>query len=124
LWPEARGLAVDVDSEATDCSRENFELNRVSRVSTLVGTLDEVPAGESFDLVLANIQRDVLELIAAAVLPRVAPRGRLVLSGLLLGDAEPVARCYEAAGFRVLARSEEGEWAGLVLARAQDAPGV
>src|SRR5262249_48920397 len=28
LWPAARGLAIDVDPEATECARENLDRNR------------------------------------------------------------------------------------------------
>jgi ribosomal protein L11 methyltransferase len=116
LWPAARGLAVDVDPEATACTEENFALNHTSGVATRTGTL-QVLAGERFDLILANIQRDVLELIADELVGPLAAGGRLVLSGLLTGDAGPVQACYEAAGWQLLGRSDEGEWASLLLGR-------
>ena len=43
LWPAARGLAVDVDAEATACARENFERNRVTTVETCTGTAPTCP---------------------------------------------------------------------------------
>jgi ribosomal protein L11 methyltransferase len=115
LWPAARGLAVDVDAEATACTEENLALNRVTGVSMRTGTLAVVDG--QFDLIVANIQRDVLELIVDQLAPRLAAGGRLVLSGLLTGDAQPVRERYEAAGWQVLDRGDEGEWASLVLAR-------
>jgi ribosomal protein L11 methyltransferase len=45
------------------------------------------------------------------------PGGRLVLSGLLTGDADPVLAAYQSAGLRLLARADEGEWASLLLER-------
>src|ERR1019366_4128638 len=39
LWPEAAGLAVDNDPEATACSGENFARNQV-RMAIMTGTLD------------------------------------------------------------------------------------
>ena len=51
-----------------------------------------------FDLVLANIQRDVLETLAAGLRGALAPGGWLVLSGLLTADAAPVLAAYQQAG--------------------------
>ena len=111
LWPAARGLAVDVDPEATECTRENLERNRITAgVATATGTLDQVNANAGpergpFRLVMANIQRDVLELITHSLRGAVAPGGWLVLSGLLTGDGEPVLALYRNLGFRLQDRS-------------------
>jgi ribosomal protein L11 methyltransferase len=113
LWPAARGLAVDPDPEATACSEENFARNHTTGVATQTGVLADVPG--RFDLVLANIQRDVLETIAAELGAHIAAGGRLVLSGLLISDAEPVRTCYEGKGWRLVSRGDEGEWASLVF---------
>jgi ribosomal protein L11 methyltransferase len=121
LWPQARGLAVDVDPEATACTQENLERNAiVGPVDTLTGCLDDVhqAAPQGFDLVLANIQRDVLEPIAPQLQQAVRPGGWLALSGLLTDDAAPVLTLYQSLGFRLQARSDEGEWASLLLQAA------
>jgi ribosomal protein L11 methyltransferase len=119
LWPGARGLAVDLDPEATACTDENFALNRVTGVVTRTGTLEVVGGDAPFGLIVANIQRDVLEAIADDLAAPLAAGGRLVLSGLLTGDAQPVQERYEAAGWQLLpdGRVDEGEWASLLLAR-------
>jgi ribosomal protein L11 methyltransferase len=123
LWPAARGLAVDLDEEATACSEENFARNHTTGVITQTGVLSDV-AGR-FDVVLANIQRDVLEIIVGELGEHIAPGGRLVLSGLLTSDADPVQAVYEAHGWRRVARSDEGEWASLVFERTSDrSPGT
>jgi ribosomal protein L11 methyltransferase len=119
LWPAARGLAVDLDPEATACSEENFARNQTTGVRTQTGVLSDVQG--RFDVILANIQRDVLETIAADLAAAVATSGRLVLSGLLTSDADPVRACYEAQGWHLLSRADEGEWASLVLERAAEA---
>ncbi len=117
LWPRAAGLAVDNDPEATDCTDENLERNRVTTVETVTGVLDDVADRGPFDLVLANIQADVLVGLAAQF-PRVlAAEGRLILSGLLLQDVPAVLAAHEAAGFRLALRRDEGEWAALALQR-------
>ena len=117
LWPAARGLAVDLDPEATACSAENFARNHTVNVATQTGVLTDVRG--TYDVILANIQRDVLETIAAELGAHIAPGGRLVLSGLLTSDAEPVRSCYQAQSWRLCSRGDEGEWASLVFEPAK-----
>jgi ribosomal protein L11 methyltransferase len=115
LWPDATGLAVDSDPEATACSAENFARNQVTSVALHTGTLEHV-AGP-FDLVLANIQADVLCGLAEPMSAKTAPGGRVILSGILLEQAEDVVAAYARAGFTLASRSDEGEWAGLALGK-------
>jgi ribosomal protein L11 methyltransferase len=120
LWPAAAGLAMDIDPEATACTVENLERNQVSGVVAATGSLDEVErlGGARFDLVMANIQADVLELLAPDFPARLAPGGRLLLSGLLTADVETVVEAYAAVGLVLEQRNDDGEWAGLVLRAA------
>ena len=113
LWPEANGLAIDNDSEATACSGENFERNDIRGVALVTGILDQ--ADGAFDVVLANIQADVLCALATAMAAKVAPHGCAILSGILLDQVDEVLAAYAQAGFALVRRQDEGEWAGLLL---------
>jgi ribosomal protein L11 methyltransferase len=113
LWPEAGGLAIDNDPEATACSEENFARNRVQRMAIQTGTLAQ--ADGAFDLVLANIQADVLCELAQAMAARLAPGGHAILSGILLEQVDDVLATYARAGLALVRRQDEGEWAGLLL---------
>jgi ribosomal protein L11 methyltransferase len=108
LWPQAEGLAIDNDSEATACAQENLDLNGITRVKTMTGTLDD--AAGPHDVILANIQADVLLTLAADVPRHLAPGGALILSGLLSVDAPPVAARYQELGFRLAGTRTEDEW--------------
>jgi ribosomal protein L11 methyltransferase len=120
LWPDAQGLALDVDPEAVATTRENLALNQITSVEVRVGTLGDVTAPA--DVVLANIEASVLVPLAGQVPARVAPGGAVVLSGLLAGDVAAVTRAYVAAGFTVETRRDEDEWAALRLALTPAAP--
>jgi ribosomal protein L11 methyltransferase len=118
LWPEAIGLGVDVDPEATACARENLERNGVITVQLSTGSLDVVPVAPPYDLLLANIQADVLVTAAAALRARAAERATVILSGLLEADVDTVVAAYRAAGLDLVGRRNEGEWTALELASA------
>jgi ribosomal protein L11 methyltransferase len=111
LWPDADGLAVDNDPEATACAQENLDRNRVERVRVSTGTLADAPG--PYDLVLANIQADVLLALADDLTAQVAPGGALILSGLLTSDGPAVIQRYQALGFHLEATRGEDEWTAL-----------
>jgi ribosomal protein L11 methyltransferase len=117
LWPEAAGFAADVDPEATDCTLENLERNKVTSVEVATGTLEMFANAAPFDVVLANIQADVLTLLAGDLYRRIAPGGMALLSGLLTEGAAAVSAVYVSAGFELVHRRESDEWTGLALRR-------
>ena len=116
LWPAAAGLAIDNDPEATECSQENIERNHVDNVAIVTGTLEK--AETTFDLILANIQADVLCDLVPAMAAKLAPGGRVILSGILSDQSDDVLVAYASAGFAMASRHDEGEWTGLLLHQA------
>lgn len=115
LWPTSTGVAVDIDADSTACARENLERNQIGGVAVSTGTLDLIPAQKQFDVVLANIQADILCALAPQLPARMVPGGRAILSGLLLRDADPVLGLFRDAGFELIRRQNEGDWAALEL---------
>ncbi|HEY6477867.1 MAG TPA: 50S ribosomal protein L11 methyltransferase [Polyangia bacterium] len=115
IWPDARGLAVDVDPESVATSVENLALNEVTAVETRTGSLDAV-AG-TFDLVLANIEAGVLTALAPDFPAHIAAGGTVILSGVLADQADGVLGAFAAAGLALEARRDEDEWAALRLRR-------
>jgi ribosomal protein L11 methyltransferase len=121
LWPQASGLAVDNDPQATTCAKENLERNRVVNFQVRTDTLAGVTT--RFDLVMANIQADVLSELAPALPARLTCEGLVILSGLLLEQVEPLLAVFCDAGFTLDARAEEGEWGALRLVYSHGNPG-
>ena len=108
-------LGVDVESAAVENARENAELNGVSQQTDfLVGELNRVPA-RRYPLILANINRRVLEDLAAPLKEYIEPQGTLLLSGLLVKDLPVIERHYQQQGWRVVSRKRLGEWQALAL---------
>ncbi len=117
LWPSASGIATDIDPLAVHASRENCERNGVAcRVECSDRSLSSID--ERFPLVLANIQAPVHLALRDEMIPRVAPGGSLILSGLLAEQVDDVARCFVDAGMVLdrIARSERApEWSAAHL---------
>ncbi|HTM20758.1 MAG TPA: 50S ribosomal protein L11 methyltransferase [Kofleriaceae bacterium] len=120
LWPDSAGLAIDVDPLAVDVAAENCAINRVGARIQVAATPLAAVEGQ-FDLVLANIQADVLALLRADLIGRLAPGGALILSGLLAEQAPEVAREFAAAAgielVAVLPSADDPEWSAVRLRR-------
>ena len=124
LWPSARGLAVDVDADSVACAVENLERNRVHDRVDRGGLAGGVAGGRALRSGMANIQADVLAMVAPDLPRHLRGGAPVLLSGLLNRDAEPVAAAFTAAGFTIIERRDEGEWSGLLaLAPADGAAG-
>ncbi|MBL9189055.1 MAG: 50S ribosomal protein L11 methyltransferase [Opitutaceae bacterium] len=109
----------DNDSEAVRVSEENAALNGLAeRVQFSTGDLMTGLAGQTADVVLANIQADVLMRFARELVAAVAPGGTLVLSGILAQENAQVSAAFAAAapGWTIDTRVM-GEWSDVMLVR-------
>jgi ribosomal protein L11 methyltransferase len=119
LWPSAAILAVDNDPEAIRTARENVADNgRAGTIDVVEGDgnrAEAVADRAPFDLIVANILAGPLIAMAPDAAARLAPGGRLVLSGLLSDQADAVLAAHAAAGLVPAGRIEIGTWSTLIL---------
>ena len=108
----ARGIEPDLD--ALGSAQDNARLNGLRRGLRLTAETAADVAGR-YDLVLANLVRDLLLDTAAALSARVAPGGVLVLAGLLDTQADDVRAAFEAQGLRLLRHRRREGWSALEL---------
>jgi ribosomal protein L11 methyltransferase len=112
LFPTARIEARDTDADAVNIARENARLNGVS-IAFEVGTIDESSTA-SADCVCANLSLDTILPLLPSLLG--ASCGRLILSGLLDSQIEPVVTRLRELGISGPSEiTEEGEWVCLVV---------
>jgi len=101
---------------AVDNARENAVLNRVEdRLELGTGSIDSLSEDKRFDCILANILANPLMDMAEDIARRLAHPGVLVLSGILVEQAERVAQAYTAQGLPAPDITTSGEWALLVF---------
>ncbi len=121
MLPDARILATDIDPVAVEVSRVNLAVNGLDGRVTCVEAagFDHVTIRKAapFDLVFANILKGPLVELAPDMARHVTPGGRVILSGLLVVQAESVIESYVTSGFRLQSRNDLGEWSALVLLR-------
>ena len=109
--------AFDVDEWCLENSRENVELNDVSEnIKLKICTIKEIEENE-FDLIFANIQKNVLIEISSEIASRIKENGILLLSGILHIDELDILQHYNNTGFRLLEKRQADEWLALSLCK-------
>ncbi|WP_091909953.1 50S ribosomal protein L11 methyltransferase [Chitinasiproducens palmae] len=83
-------VGIDIDPQAVQAARDNASRNRVDAHFGL----PEACPDRTYPIVVANILSNPLKVLAAMLCARVAPGGRIALSGVLARQAEEVAAAY------------------------------
>lgn len=111
----ASAVAVDNDGWCYENCKENAELNNVSNsIKIITGDIKNVDE-KGFDLVLANIQKNILLEILDDLKMKIKENGILILSGLLLKDEEEIMISYSDSGFTFEEESVKDDWISLVF---------
>jgi len=88
-------VGTDIDPQAMVAARSNAEINGVDISFALPD--DAVPmlgADARYDIVMANILANPLQVLAPALVQRIRPGGQIVLSGVLSRQADEVIATY------------------------------
>ncbi|WP_339754037.1 50S ribosomal protein L11 methyltransferase [Algoriphagus aquimarinus] len=106
--------AFDIDDWCVDNGNENFDLNGLTTRMNL-GTIREVrPQGE-FDIVLANINKNILLDEMAIYTGLLKEKGFLLLSGFYTEDIEDLNNCAKPLGLELISQQSKDNWAALIL---------
>lgn len=105
--------AVDIDPQAVLSTRENAAVNDLdagerSTTFRVFETRDFVPVAGGYDVVVANILLNPLIELAPRLITCLAPRGVLVLSGVLAAQSHALLDAYP--GIRFAAPVIEDGW--------------
>jgi ribosomal protein L11 methyltransferase len=108
-------IAVDIDEWCYDNAVENSKLNDVSdSVEILRGEITDIKESD-FDLILANIQKNILIEIASEIYKRLKPGGTVILSGLLNDDETDIRNHFTGLGLSFLETKILDPWIALVF---------
>lgn len=109
--------ACDIDEWAVENSRENFELNNCQNIEVRRGILQEVGFAGTYDIILANINKNALLDEMGIYVQCLRPEGLLFLSGFYESDVDDLLREGEKHGLKKQEEESEKSWAALVLSR-------
>lgn len=107
--------AVDIDPWSTASAEEAAQLNGIAeQISVLLGTV-EVVEGRKYDMVLANINRNIILNDIDRYAKALNNGGKLLLSGFLVEDIADIITSASERGLCPIAQSEEEGWVCLVF---------
>ena len=99
-------VAVDIDDKSVANSIENAEANGVS----LDVRLGSTPPDGEYDLIMANIHRNILVEQMPAYAKILKDKGELWLSGFYAEDIPHLEKAAEAVGLQHIQTKERSEW--------------
>ena len=122
LFLAADIFAVDNDPVSVRTAIENRRKNQISpaKMRAVVSegfAARDISRNGPYDVILANILAGPLRRMAADLTSNLAPRGKLILSGLLGSQARQIIGDYQARQMVLDQRRDQGEWCCLVFSK-------
>ncbi len=112
-------IASDIDHVAVGVTVENAEANgEAARVHAVLANgldEDELRTAAPFDLMVANILSGPLIKLAKPLAKALAPRGIVVLSGLMRDEEDKILRAYTGARLKNRRIMRDGPWSALMF---------
>lgn len=105
--------AIDNDDWSIDNAAENIRTNECIRIR--LERADHLEGLGTYDIILANINRNVLLAQLGAIAQHLLPGGVVVLSGLLAGDRESIAEAARKANLFITEDLAREGWIALML---------
>ncbi len=103
-------IATDINDWAIENAGQNFELNGVKDFKILQDVISNLDLPE-FDIILANINKNVLLDEMPEYYKNMRERAVLILSGFLRGDVEEIRKSAENQGLSYVETNFREEWA-------------
>lgn len=111
--------AYDIDEWAVENSIENFELNQLigNNFKIWKGDVDSLKKEAIYDIILANINRNILLNDIQYLSKHLVKDGILMLSGFYEDDIQDILKEASKHGFSEHKRSIKNNWAALSLSK-------
>lgn len=101
-------LAIDNDDCSIKNAEENIQQNNCKKISLELS--DARPLFEKFDVILANINRNVIVENILALSKMLNKNAQLLVSGLLQEDEEVIKNAGIKTGLKWFSTSQRGKW--------------
>ncbi len=107
-------VGIDIDEWAVNSTLENAELNSTPNIVTILGGAESIPA-HSYDIIYANIQRNILIQDMPAYKSVLKPGGELIMSGFYREDLKAIQERATQIGLEFSRFKELESWVAAVF---------
>lgn len=105
--------ACDIDDWCIENSLENFKINGIDKVDLRLGEVNLFT--EKYQIILANINRNVLLTDLPKYGQLLENQGHLMLSGFYVEDMPVITKMTDSLGFKLLSAINKNNWACLLF---------
>lgn len=105
--------AVDIDDWCVRNSLENIELNHLDGIDVYQGDASSLADKGPFDVVIANINRNILLADMKHYIARMNPGATLLMSGFYTDDIAAIRAEAESLGMTFVEYREKNRWAAV-----------
>ena len=110
--------AYDIDEWSVENTKHNAEINNIELVDILLGDVSVLSHVDGvFDVIVANINRNILLDDMPTIVETLSPDGCLILSGFYEEDAALLVEKAETLGLRESHRTVDNNWTMLAFKR-------
>ena len=104
-------VAIDIDEFAYENAKENVVLNNTADIEVRLGGADAIKDDDSFDFVIANINRNILLADMANYVRCMHSGSQIFISGFYTDDMEVLKEEAARNGLRYIGYAEDNRWA-------------
>lgn len=102
-------VAIDNDEWAINNSQENINRNHCQHIQLILGGKEKIPS-QPFDIILANINKNILLDQVACYASALKSGGELYVSGFFVHDLEDIRKAFSDFGLNFVFFKDENEW--------------
>lgn len=106
--------AIDIEEWSIENCEENIVLNECTFIDTICGDVNLID-GKKFDVILANINKNILKKHLPKYFDSLYENGLLYLSGFFSTDVSELKTLANQVGFKFISTTVKDEWAILIL---------
>jgi len=110
-------LGLDNDPGAVAHARRNTRLNRISRALFIAADLLRWKPSARYEFVTANLFSELLIAGLPTFRQALRAKGYIIVSGILQGQAEAIARALGRNAFQIEKQRRRGKWVAFLAAR-------
>lgn len=110
-------IGIDIDQWSVENGIENCQQNGYADIEILKGDVDILFPMNAFDVIIANINKNILKAQIPTYANKLNPGGILLLSGFFMTDVAELAAVCAAEGLSLTGTRNENEWAMMALVR-------